>query len=45
MLFSSGSFSIICQWSRSNLENSLPSDEYGVTTGRADMELDPLGVL
>ena len=45
MLCSCGSFSIMCQWSRTDLENCLPSDEYGVTTGRTVLELDALGVL
>ena len=33
---------MICQWSRTDLENCLPSSEYGVTTGRAVLELDAL---
>ena len=45
MLCSCGSFSIMCQWSHTDLENCLPSDEYGVTTGRSVLELDALGVL
>ena len=36
---------MICHWSCTDLENCLPSDEYGVTTGRTDMELDAFGVL
>ena len=42
---SSGSFSMICQWFRTDLENCPLSDEYGVTTGRTDLELDTFGVL
>ena len=45
MLCSFGSFSLICQRSRTDLENFLPSNEYGVTTGRTDVELDTFGVL
>ena len=45
MLQSCGSFSMMCQWFRTDLENCLPSDEYGVTTGRTVLELDNLGVL
>ena len=45
MLCSCGSFSMMCQWSRTDLENCLPSDEYGLTTRRTVMELDALGVL
>ena len=45
MLCSCGSFSMICQWSRTNLVNCLPSEEYEVTTGRTDLELDAFGVL
>ena len=45
ILCSSGSFSMICQWSCTDLENCLPSDEYGVTTGRPDLGLDAFGVL
>ena len=45
MLCSCGSFSMICQWSRIDLENCLPFDEYGVTTGRTDLELDAFRVL
>ena len=45
MLCSCRSFSTICQWSRTDLENCLPSNEYGVTTGRTDLELDAFGVL
>ena len=30
---------------RTDLENCLPSDEYGVKTGRTDLELDAFGVL
>ena len=33
MLCSCGSFSMMCQCSCIDLENCLPSDEYGVTTG------------
>ena len=29
-LCSSGPFSVICQWSRTDLEKCLPSSEYGV---------------
>ena len=45
MLFSCRSFSMTCQWFRTDLENCLPSDEYEVTTGRTDLELDAFGVL
>ena len=45
MLRSCGSFSMICQWSHNDLENCLPSDKCGVTTGREDLELDALWVL
>ena len=45
MLCSCGSFSVMCQWSRTDLENCLLSNEYRVTTGRAVLELDVLGVL
>ena len=45
MLCSCESFSMICQWSCTDLENCLPSDEYGVTTGRTDLELDAFGFL
>ena len=45
MLCSCGSFSITCQWSHTDLENCPPSDEYGFTTGRKDLELDAFGVL
>ena len=45
MLCSCGSFSMICQCSRTDLENCLPSDEYRVTTSREVLELDALGVL
>ena len=45
MLCSCGSFSIICQWSHTDLENFLPSHEYEDTTGRKDLELDAFGVL
>ena len=45
MLCSCGSFSMICQWSRTDLENCLTFDEYGVTTGRKVLELDVFGVL
>ena len=45
MLCSCGSFSIICQWSHTDLENFLPSDEYEDMTGRKDLELDAFGVL
>ena len=34
---------MMCQWSRIDLENCLPSNEYGVMTGRADLELDVFG--
>ena len=40
-----GSFSMISQWSRTDLENFIPSDEYVATTGRTVLELDALGVL
>ena len=36
---------MICQWSHTDLENCLPSNEYGVTTRRTILELDVLGVL
>ena len=36
---------MMCQWSRTDLENCLPSEEYGVTTGMTDLELDAFGVL
>ena len=39
------SVSMIYQWSRTDLENCLPSDEYGVTTGRTDFELDAFEIL
>ena len=42
---SCGSFSMICQWSRTDLENCLPSGEYGITTGRTVFELDAPGIL
>ena len=45
MLCSCGSFSMICQWFRTDLGNCLPSDEFGVKTGRRDLELDAFGVL
>ena len=45
ILSSCRSFSMMCQWFRADLENCLPSDEYGVTTGRTGLELDALGVL
>ena len=45
ILCSCRSFSMICQWSRTDLENCLPSDEYGVTTGRTGLGLDAFGVL
>ena len=45
ILFSCGPFSMICQWSCTDLENCLPSDEYGVTTGRTGLGLDAFGVL
>ena len=45
MLCSCGSFSMICQLSRTDLENCLPFNEYGVTTGMADLGLDAFGVL
>ena len=34
MLCSCESFPMMCQWSRTDLENHLPSDEYRVTTER-----------
>ena len=37
MVCSCGSFSIICQWSHTDLENFLPSHEYEDTTGRKDL--------
>ena len=40
-----GSFSMICQWSCTDLEYCLRSAEYGVTTGRTVLELDALEVL
>ena len=45
MLCSCGSFSMICHWSGIDLENCRPFDEYGVTTGRTDLELDAFRVL
>ena len=45
ILCSCASFSMICQWSGTDLENCLPFDECGVTTGRTDLELDAFGVL
>ena len=45
MLCRCGSFSMMCQWFCTDLENCLPSDEYGVTSGRTVLELDALGVL
>ena len=45
MLCSCGSFSMIFQWCRTDLENCLLSDEYGVTTWSTDLELDTFGVL
>ena len=45
ILCSCGSFSMTCQWSRTDLQNGLPSNEYGATTGRTDLELDAFGVL
>ena len=45
MLCSCGSFSVICQWSCTDLKNCFPSDGYGVTTARTVVELDVLGVL
>ena len=42
---SCGSFSMICQWSRTDLENCLPFDEYGITIGRTVWELDAPGIL
>ena len=45
MLCNCGSFSMICQWSCTDLENFLPSHEYEVTVGRTVLELDALGVL
>ena len=44
-LCSCGSFSMICQWSSTDLENCLPSSKYGVTTGKTVLEFDALGVL
>ena len=45
MLCSCGSFSIICQWSRTDLENCLTFHEYGVMTGRTDLEIDAFETL
>ena len=45
MLRSCGAFSMICQWSDTDLENCLPSNEYWVRTGRTALELDALGFL
>ena len=45
MLRSCGSFSMICQWSSTDLEYCLPSNEYVITTGRTDLELDVFEVL
>ena len=45
MLRSCGPFSMICQWSPTDLEIRLPSDESGVTTGGIDLELRALGVM
>ena len=45
MLCSCGSFSMICQWFCTDLENCLPLDQYGVMTGRTDLELDAFRVL
>ena len=45
MLCNYESFSMICQWSHTDLENCLPSHEYEVTTGRTILELDVLGIL
>ena len=36
---------MIYQWSRTDLENCLPFDESGVTTGVTDQELYAFGVL
>ena len=44
MLCICGSFSMIRQWSQTDLENCLSSGEYRVTTGRTALELDALGV-
>ena len=44
MLCSCGSFSVICQWSCTDLENFLPSIECGITTGRTVLELDAPGI-
>ena len=40
MLSSCRSLLMICQWSCTDLENCLPSNEYGVTTERTHLELD-----
>ena len=45
MLCSPGLFSMMCQWSLTDLENCLLSNEYGVTTGGKVLELDALGFL
>ena len=45
MLCRCGSFSMMCQWFCTDLENCLPFNEYGVTTGRTVLEVDALGVL
>ena len=45
MLCSCGSFSMICQWFRTDLVSCFLSDEYRVMTGRTDLELDVFGVL
>ena len=45
MLCSSRSLLMICQWSCTDFENCLPFSEYGVRTGRADLELDVFWVL
>ena len=39
------SVSMMCQGFHTDLENCLPSDEYGVTTGRTVLEFDALEVL
>ena len=43
MVCSCGSFLTICQWSCTDLENCLPFDEYGVTTGKKVRNLMPSG--
>ena len=39
------SFSMICQWSHTNLGTFLPSDGYGVATGRTVLGLDVFEVM